>query len=501
MNISNWITTNARFSPAKAALIFEDKTWTYKELEAEIARVASVLKHELGVQKGDRVGILSFNRPEYLTLLFACARLGAMLNPINWRLEVPELMFICENAGHKVLLLEKAFDKLVGPFQEKGLTGAVIGFDYSPNDGKVWSEFASKGDAPTDNVGALEDDILLVYTSGTTGTPKGAVLTQDNLQWNALNAVHMMNLTAEDHVLTMLPLFHVGGLNNQTTPAFYSGATVTLHDKFDPADTLEAINSAQISVACFVPAIMAACINMPKWDATNFERLRLIVTGSTLVPTYLSDHFREKDVTVQEMYGLTETAPVSVYHRPDSDFSKIGSTGLPGLHTAIRIVDLEDQDVPPREEGEILIKGPNVMRGYWQNPEATADTFLGDWFRSGDIGYQDEEGYVYIKDRKKNMIISGSENIYAAEVERVLYQHPAVIECAVIGRKDTKWGEVPIGIIATAEGESVTADELHEHMAGKLARFKHPKEYIFADELPKNAMGKIQHFLVREQFK
>ena len=481
-------------------MIFEGKSWSYAELEAEIGRVAALLQHELGVEKGDRVGILSFNRPEFLTLLFACARLGAILNPINWRLEVPELLFICENATHKVLFLEQAFDQLVGPFKENGLNGTLIGLDYGPTGGKHWAEMGKNAIKPTVDGGTMGDDLLLVYTSGTTGRPKGALLTQDNLQWNALNAVHMMNLTAEDHALTVLPLFHVGGLNNQTTPIFYAGGTVTLHDKFDPAATLAAVDTGRPTITCLVPATMAACIGQAAWDKTDFTTLRLNVTGSTLVPTHLSDRFRDKGVAVLEMYGLTETAPVSVYHRPDSDFAKIGSTGLPGLHIDIRIVGLDDQDVGPHAEGEVLIKGPNVMRGYWQNAEATAATFLGDWFRTGDIGYRDEDGYLYIKDRKKNMIISGSENIYAAEVERVLYEHPAVTECAVIGRKDAKWGEVPIGVIVTAEGNGVTADELHEHMVGQLARFKLPKEYLFVDSLPKNAMGKIQHFLVREQF-
>ncbi|MFT5194132.1 MAG: fatty-acyl-CoA synthase [Cellvibrionaceae bacterium] len=517
MNLSKWVTTNAAFSPNKAALHFNDQTWSYSEMAAEVERVASILQHELGIKKGDRVGILSHNRPEFLSLLFACAKLGAILNPINWRLALPELMFIVQNAELSVLFVTELFDSIEKPLAEQLPSCQVVGLDYRPThnpNSKFWQDLGQSTKL-TKAIGMLDDPLMLVYTSGTTGRPKGAVLTQSNLQWNAFNAIHMMNLTSEDHVLTMLPLFHVGGLNNQTTPALCVGATVTLHDNVVPDKILESIGSSEQerpTVTCVVPAIMAACIASPHWNKTDFSNLRLTITGSTLVPTNLSDSFRDQGVAVLEMYGLTETAPVSVYHRPDSDFSKTGSTGMAGLYSEIRIVGSNGKEVGPNEEGEVLIKGANVMVEYWRNPEATAEVFgrlsgqldeahnVG-WFHSGDIGYLDEDGYLYIKDRKKNMIISGSENIYAAEVERVIYEHPAVAECALIGRPDTKWGEIPVAIIAAKPGKTLTEAEMREFMQGRLARYKLPKAYIFTDELPKNAMGKIQHFLVRELFR
>ena len=321
MNISHWIDKNAAFSPDKPAILFKDDSINYRELALRIDQTAGILQHKLHIKKGDRVGILSYNRVEYLTLLFACARIGAIYNPLNWRLAVPELMYIIENAGLKGLFLEQELNQVEAELLEKMPDCTLIGFDYRPATGWLWEKLTSAETQEAEPIGQIDDPLMLVYTSGTTGRPKGAVLTQNNLLWNAFNAVHMMNLSAEDHVLTVLPLFHVGGLNNQTTPALYSGATVTLHDRFHPVTTMEAIQTGDPTVTCLVPATMAACISTPHWEETDFSNLRLNVTGSTLVPTQLSDRFREKGVAVLEMYGLTETAPVSVYHRPDSDFS------------------------------------------------------------------------------------------------------------------------------------------------------------------------------------
>ncbi|MEM7801948.1 MAG: long-chain fatty acid--CoA ligase [Chloroflexota bacterium] len=500
MNISTWIDKNAKFSPNKIAIHFQDQSISYRELAKQISRVADMLQHHLHIKKGDRVGILSYNRVEYLTLLFACARIGAIYNPLNWRLAVPELTYIVENAGLKALFVEEELNQIEAGVIEKMPDCTLVGFDYRPTEGWLWETLMANETHESESIGQLDDPLMLVYTSGTTGRPKGAVLTQSNLLWNAANAVHMQNLSASDHALTGLPLFHVGGLNNQTTPIFYVGGTVTLHARFHPVATMEAIQTGRPTVTCLVPATMAACIATPHWEETDFSNLRLNVTGSTLVPTHLSDQFREKGIAVLEMYGLTETAPVSVYHRPDSDFSKPGSTGLPGLHTDIRIVDLDGNDLLAMQEGEVLIKGPNVMQGYWNNPKATAAAFDGEWFRTGDIGYRDQDGYLYIKDRKKNMIISGSENIYAAEVERVIYEHPAVAECALIGRPDPKWGEIPVAIIAPQPDQTLDEETVRSFMDGRLARYKLPKAYVFVDQLPKNAMGKIQHFILRDQY-
>lgn len=499
MNISHWLRAHAAFSPSKAAIHFEahttPRTISYAELAQQVDQAAAALQSRLGVVRGERVSILACNIPEYLVSFFACAKIGAILNPLNWRLAVPELLYILGNAESSVLLVEEEFAAVVDPLQDALPSCSVVGFDFTPANGHHWSALVEGADGATDD-GQFDDPLLLVYTSGTTGHPKGAVLTQAAVQWNAVNSQHMQDLTAADHVLTALPLFHVGGLNNQTTPALHVGATVTLHHRFVPDDVLKAISTDQPTVTCLVPATMQACIASPLWHETDFSSLRVNVTGSTTVPGHLSDQFREKGVAVLEMYGATETGPIAIYHRVDSDFSKRGSTGLPALHTEAKVVDVNGRVLGPNQEGEVCLRGPHIMSGYWQNEEATAAALEDGWFRTGDIGSFDEDGYFTIKDRKKNMIISGGENIYAAEVELVLNQHPYVAECALIGVPDEQWGERPVAVVVCA-GE-VSEEGLVEFMDGKLARYKIPRSYRFVDELPKSALGKVQHFLVRE---
>ena len=503
MNISTWIDRNAQFSPDKAAIYFEGKTLTYADMAAQIDRAARMLSITLGVQRGDRVSLLSTNNPEYLIILFACARIGAILNPLNWRLAIPELSYIVENAESSVLLVEREFVDFALQARMDRPDCLVIGLDFTPDGGHNWSILmATTSEIEPDSCGSLEDTMLLVYTSGTTGHPKGAMLSQNALLWNAVQSQHMHDFTSDDVILMCLPLFHVGGLNNQTTPALHSGASIVMQRGFDPDDVLRGFSAADDShpvptISCFVPATQLACINSPLWEETDFSNLRLICTGSMIVPRHLSDEFRAVGVTVVEMYGCTETCPISVYHRSDSDFDRIGSTGLPGIHCEVQIVDPDGNPLSPHAEGEVLLRGPNIMQGYWRDPEATKAALQDGWFRTGDIGHQDEDGYLYIKDRKKNMIISGGENIYAAEVERVLNRHPAMIESALIGLADEKWGERPVAIVVCDGADEAT---LRSFMDGKLARFKLPRAYYFVDKLPKNALGKVQHFKLKEQF-
>ncbi len=503
MNISQWIERHAKFSPNKVALYFEEQSLTYAALAKAVDTTAQMLKWELGVGRGDRVALLSYNRPEYVTLLFACARLGAMLVPLNWRLATPELLYILEHAGVTALLLEQDFNDLAPPTQKALPRCQLVGIDFAPEGGVALGTLmkAATHDSCDPRI-TLETPLLIVYTSGTTGHPKGAVLTQKALQWNAMQSMHLHDMTSRDHILTPLPMFHVGGLNNQTIPAFYCGATVTLHRRFHPDETLQAISGEdhRPTLTCLVPATMQACLQAALWAETDFSDLRIVLTGSTAVPQSFSDAFRQRGPCVLEMYGATETSPIAIYQRPDADFSKRGSTGLPGLHCQARVVDAVGDDVPVGVAGEILLKGPNIMTAYWGDEAATAEALKDGWYHSGDIGYRDADGYYYITDRKKNMIISGGENIYPAEVERVLYEHPGVQDVAVIGMADEQWGEVPVAVVMTKGGVDLTSEGLHAFVEGQLARFKIPRQYWFVDELPRNAMGKIQHFKVRVLF-
>jgi fatty-acyl-CoA synthase len=499
MDLSDLIARNAAFTPDKPALIFEGEVFSCRAFFERIETTAKALKAEFGVSRGDRVAILSLNRPDYLVLLYACARLGAMLVPLNWRLAVAEQMFILSDAAAKVLVLEQAFAEIL-PALAKDLPGArVAGLDFTPSQGCSFDAALARatGDSHNPHVD-LYYPLLIVYTSGTTGRPKGAALRQEALLWNGVMSRHMHDLNSGDHVLTVLPFFHVGGLNIQTTPALHHGATVTIHSRFTPDAALAAFARDRPTLTVRVPAIIQAVTDHPAWATTDLSSLKAISTGSQIVPPHLIERFVARGVPVLQVYGSTETCPIAIYTRLGGDLSRIGSTGLPGLCCEAAIVDDAGAELPPDTPGEIAVRGPNVFFEYWGNDEATREVLHDGWFRTGDIGRRDADGYFFVHDRKKNMIISGGENIYPAEVERVLLQHPDVTECGVIGRPDPRWDEVPVAYVIPRAGCRIDAEALQAHVSAQLARFKVPREIVFVDDLPRTALGKVQHFRLRQ---
>jgi len=495
MDLSYFIERNAAFTPEKVALQYAGRSLTYAALAARIQAVARALKSVLGVGRGDRVAILSANHPDYLVLLYACARLGAMLVPLNWRLAVPEQLFILGDASPKMLLLQDSFGDLTGPLSEQQPDIRI--FRLGENGPDTFDALLIEGRGEDRNPHVdLTSPLLLVYTSGTTGRPKGAVLRQEALLFNAVMSQHMHDLTAADRVLTVLPLFHVGGLNILTTPALQIGASIMLHARFAPDTTLNALAAERPTLVVLVPATIQALIEHPLWAGTKLASLRAVTTGSIQVPQNLIDALTVRGVPVLQVYGSTETAPIAIYTRIGGDLARQGSTGLPGLCCEARVVDETGREVPPGTPGEVVVRGPNVFFEYWGNAAATSEALREGWYYSGDVGTRDADGYFTIIDRKKNMIISGGENIYAAEVERVLHEHPAVAEAAVIGRSDPKWQEVPVAYVVRKG--AVSADDIMRHVGAQLARFKVPREVIFLDALPRNALGKVQHFLLRQ---
>jgi fatty-acyl-CoA synthase len=499
MDLSDLIDRNAAFTPAKLAIRFQGRTLTYAGLAARIAAAACALKSQLGVGRGDRVAILAANHPDYLVLLYACARLGAMLVPLNWRLAVPEQVFILADASVKALVVEESFAAVIGPLAAALPNACVVGLDFIPPGAASFDQLLASGGGDGRNPHTdFASPLLVVYTSGTTGRPKGAVLRQEALVWNAAMSQHMHSLTPEDHVLTVLPCFHVGGLNIQTTPALQLGATVTLHARFASDATLAAIAADRPTLTVLVPATIQALIEHPRWHDTDVSSLRAVATGSTVVPQNLIDAVTARGVPVLQVYGSTETCPIAVYTRIGGDLSRGASTGLPGLYCEARIVDDAGRDVPDDTPGEIAVRGPNVFFEYWGNAAATGEALREGWYRTGDIGSRDADGYFYVRDRKKNMIISGGENIYPAEIERVLGEHPAIAEAAVIGRPDPKWQEVPVAYVVRRAGAAIEADAVLRHVGAQLARFKIPRDVVFVDSLPRNALGKVQHFRLRE---
>jgi fatty-acyl-CoA synthase len=500
MTLADLIDRNAAFAPDKPAIRFAGSELTYAKLAQRIAETARALKSQLGVGRGDRVAILAANHPDYVVLLYACARLGALMVPLNWRLAVPEQVYILGDAAVKVLVVEQAFAPVSAPLAAALPNVRIVGLDFSPESGTSLVDLlqAASGDGRSPHVDT-SCPLLIVYTSGTTGHPKGAVLRQEALVWNAVMSQDMHDMTAADHVLTVLPMFHVGGLNIQTTPALQLGATVTLHARFAPAAALEAIARDRPTLTVLVPATIQAMIEHPRWAETPLDSLRCMTTGSTQVPQHLVDAFTERNVPVLQVYGATETCPIAVYTRLAGDWRRPGSTGLPGLACEAKVIDDAGCEVVAGQAGEVIVRGPSVFVEYWGNRAATAEALREGWYHSGDIGTRDADGHFFIHDRKKNVIISGGENIYPAEIERVLHRHPGIAEAAVIGRPDAKWQEVPVAYIVARAGTAVEPAELEHFCLAQLARYKVPREYVLVETLPRNAMGKVQHFRLREQ--
>jgi fatty-acyl-CoA synthase len=487
MNLSSWLDRRADLMPDQTALVFEGETIAYRALADQVAATAHYLKHALAIVPGDRIGLIALNRPEYLSLLFACARLGAMLVPINWRLAPPEQIVILRDADARLLILEPEFDAIARLAASELPACRQLALPLAVGEARELDDPSVGYDAR----------LLIVYTSGTTGRPKGAVLTQNALLWNAVNSIAAHDLSSSDRVLITIPMFHVGGLNMQTVPALHAGATVHLHRRFDPAATLAAIRDARITVTVLVPAQLAAILDHPDWPGADLSSLRLITTGASVVPPHLIEPFLARGVPVINIYGATETAPIATTLSPADAARKPGSCGKAALHCALRLVDDAGRAVAAGARGEVLVRGPNLLLEYWRLPEATREALVDGWFHTGDIGHLDDEGFLYIDDRKKEVIISGGENVYPAEVEAVLAGMAEIAEVAVVPRAHPKWGEVPVAVVVCRPGAALTEAGILQAFEGRIARYKHPRAVVFVDRLPRNAMGKIEKFKLR----
>jgi fatty-acyl-CoA synthase len=458
MNLSRFVEHWAQHAPDRVALRFEGRDWTYAALWQRIEQATRML----AVGKGERVAWLGYNHPDMLALLFAAARLGAILVPLNWRLTAAEHATILRDCTPCRIFSDAAFER-----QARAL-------------GVPSGDWRDKGEPQA--TGRDEDDLLIVYTSGTTGMPRGAVLQQRALLWNGYNAIHAHDLRQDDHILTALPLFHVGGLNNQTLPALLAGARVTLHARFEPATWLRDVAALRPTLSLLVPATMAAVIGHPDWASTDLSSLRMLNTGSMIVPGSLIEAFHARGIPVGQIYGSTETAPIATVLLREDAQRKLGSAGKPAMHCEVKLV-----------EGEIWVRGPNVMRGYWNDPAATAAALTKEgWFKTGDLARVDDEGYYWIVGRSKDVILSGGENVYPAELESVLADCPQIAESAVLGIEDAKWGEAACAVVVRKPGAKLDEAAVLALFEDRLARFKHPRRVVFVDQLPRNALGKVQ---------
>ncbi len=524
-SLSRIIERHAQFQPDRIALRFEGQAISYRTFWQRIEAASAGLARRAGVARGEHVAYLGYNHPEMLVLFLALARIGAVFVPLNFRLAVPELRAILAHSAAGRLVAGAGFADtaraLVPPADDRSLilmageatapghaaSSAAAGAAHggAGHDGAtLWSAISAPGAESVTPSGQGADPAMIVYTSGTTGLPKGAVHSHDAVIWNAINAIDYQAFDRDDHVLSALPMFHVGGLCIQTMPALHAGATVTIHARFDPGAWLREVAQSRPTVSLLVPATLKAVIEHPEWAGTDISSLRMLNTGSSTVPEPLMRAFIDRGVVVTQVYGSTETGPVSIYLKPEDAVRKLGSTGKVGLHVEVRLVDAEGRDVPDGEVGEILVRGPALMQGYWADPQNPS--FRDGWFHSGDLARVDEEGFYHVAGRSKDMIISGGENIYPAELENILAGCAAIAEATVVGMPDARWGEVAVAVIVPvarresgmtatdAPGAGGRFDEaaVLGLFRDRIARYKHPRRVVFVDQLPKSAIGKVQ---------
>ncbi len=503
MNIGDWISRRSNLHPEKEAIVFGELRVTYQEFSSRINRLSHALV-KMGLDKGDRLAIYSLNSPAFLEMAFACARVGVIVVPINFRLTPVEIEYVLNDSGARVLMVDtnlfKVIEELIGRLDTEHV---IIEGGEAPGSTFAYASLLEDqpADAPFPADPAGDDDAFsLMYTSGTTGKAKGAILTHNNVFWNAVNCVHGFQLGLRTRFLQSVPLFHAGGLNGGAIPVFYAGGTIVLQAFFNPETTMGLVEQERITFLGGVPVMFQMLLDQPDFDTGDMSSVETIMGGAMPVPVALIEAYQKKNVTFQQSYGLTEACSSVLSLRHEDAIRKVGSAGKPFFHVDVRVVGGDGTEVKPGEVGEIQVRGGNVMKGYWNRPQETAAVLEDGWLHTGDMATVDEEGYVFIKDRKKDLIISGGENIYPAEVEEALCRHPQIDEAGVIGVPDPKWGEAVRAIIVPVSGEEPTLEGIIDFCQTRLAGYKLPKSVVLVNELPKTALGKLQHKELRDQY-
>ncbi|MET3902449.1 o-succinylbenzoate--CoA ligase [Paenarthrobacter sp. 4246] len=509
--VGSWLHRRRIKSGTKTAVISGEQALSYADLADRADRLANAFK-DRGVSKGDRVAYLGENHPSFVETFFACGLLGAIFVPLNTRLAAPELQFQLQDSGARLLVNADALDVVASA----SVTDTVVTHRLvvAPDDGtdgsaltlpsgvERYGEVLEAATAvPLDETVTLDDAAMILYTSGTTGKPKGALLTHGNITWNCINTVVDMDLNRNDVALMISPLFHVASLDMGLLPMLLKGATVVLEAKFDAGRVLELVGKHKVTTLNGVPTTFQMLCDHPGWSTADLTSLDKLTCGGSAVPGRVLEAYEARGIGFTSCYGMTETAPGATMLPVSRSKEKAGSAGLPHFFTDVRIAGPMGGVAPAGEVGEIQISGPNVIKEYWNRPEATADSYAdSSWFRSGDMGHQDGEGFLFVSDRIKDMIISGGENIYPAEVEAAIAELPAVGSVAVIGVADDTWGEVPRAIVTLRAGSSLTEEQLRSHLDGRLARYKIPKSVVFVAEMPRTASGKIRKTDLRKHY-
>jgi len=495
-----WFARRAQRGPERPALSCGDTCWTYGDAQARVEHLATLLHHH-GVRPGDRVAYLGANHAIVFVLLLAAARLGAMLVPLNHRLAGDELVGIVQDADAHTLITDAAYLDVANGLRERLACQAFLLLDTQAPGWAALPTEPRPGEAIVDAAPVRANDVaLLIYTSGTSGRPKGVMLTHANLWANNLNWLLACDFVSSDVTLNCAPLFHVGGLCVVSLPTLLSGGHLIVQPGFDAAAFIEAIEQHRVSVTFGVPAMLLFASQHPHFAQADLSSLRLVVAGGAPVPEPLLRVYQARDIPVSQCYGLSEATTGGTFLETHRALSKLGSCGREGLLTQVRLIDAQGQVITtPHQRGEICLRGPNVTPGYWRLPDTTAQAIDADgWLHTGDGAYFDEEGFFYICDRLKDMVISGGENVYPAEVEAVLYEHPAVAEAAVIGAPDATWGERVVAVLAFKPGQALTLDEVQAHCHHRLARYKQPRELRVLAALPRNANGKVDKVALRQ---
>lgn len=505
-NLGLFLSKRAFLSPNLEAYIEGDGSFrlTYRELNESCNRLANAFI-TAGVEKGERVGLLLMNSREFMEAYYALAKIGAVVVPLNWRLVADELEFILKDSGTKRLIFGDEFVETVAELNSRGDKTDITQWLQVEGDEDVaffaesYQQFRDAGtsDEP-ESIGADDDMLYIMYTSGTTGLPKGVVHTHTSAIWAAITIGATADYHSGDRYLACLPMFHVGALTPLASNV-WAGVSNIVMRSFDPNRAWQLIQDEKITIGLAVPAMLNFMMQVP-YDQYDYSTLRWVMTGAAPVPPALTKQYHDLGVGLLQVYGLTETCGPTCLMDPENALLKPESTGRAFFHTEVRVVDDDGNDCVPNEAGEVWVRGAHIMREYWNRPDATAETIVdGGWLRTGDVATMDEDGFVAIQDRIKDMIISGGENVYPAEIENVLQGHESILEAAVIGQQSEKWGESPLAIVVRSDDRLTEADVLN-YCQGKLARFKQPQMVVFVDEIPRNPSGKILKRVLRDQY-
>ena len=503
-NIGWWLAKRAFLTPHRDGYVGDGgERLTFAELNARCNRVANAFA-AAGVSKGERVALLLMNGAEFFEAYFALAKIGAVVVPLNWRLVADELEFILKDSGATRLVFDDAFADTVAELHARGERTDVRQW-LQVADGETahfaanYRAFRDAAPAAEPPIRARDDDMLyIMYTSGTTGLPKGVVHTHATSIWGCLTIAASTYYREQDRFLSPLPMFHVGALTPLAV-SVYRGVTSVVMRSFDPLRAWQLIERERVTIGLAVPAMLNFMLQVPNFERFDYSRWRWCITGAAPVPESLIKACADIGVELHQIYGLTESCGPATLLDADNTLKRMGSAGKAFFHTDVRVVRPNGEDCAPDEPGEVLVAGPHIMREYWNRPEATAETIVNGWLHTGDVARLDADGFLYIEDRIKDMIISGGENVYPAEIEKVLEAHPAVTEAGVIGQPSEKWGESPFAVVVRRDDALTEADVL-AFCRGKLAGYKQPKGVAFVDEVPRNPSGKILKRLLRERF-